>query len=123
MVGDLDRFKALNDRWGHAEGDRALQAVAAALLAATRVTDVVGRLGGDEFVVVLPATDAAGAAESHTRIAEALHERMQDLPEPISVTFGTASFPADGRTPEELLDAADARLLSRKRARAGRSAG
>jgi diguanylate cyclase (GGDEF)-like protein len=61
LMFDLDNFKALNDRWGHEVGDRALNHFAALLRAEVRASDIVGRLGGEEFAMVLPdtGTDAA----------------------------------------------------------------
>jgi GGDEF domain-containing protein len=68
---DLDRFKALNDRYGHQAGDEALAAVGAALGAGIRASDFAGRWGGEEFVLLLPGTDADGAA--------ALAEQLREL--------------------------------------------
>lgn len=70
---DLDRFKPINDRFGHAEGDRALRAVADVLRAGVRQGDLVGRVGGDEFVVL--ATGVADAGEG-ARLAERLRDQL-----------------------------------------------
>ena len=89
---DVDRFKAFNDRYGHPAGDRALQAVAAAICGAVRATDAVARAGGEEFVVVLPRTGEAGAK----RVAEALRNavaRCGGLEEPLTVSGGVATAP------------------------------
>src|SRR5688500_7157639 len=69
---DLDDFKAINDRLGHAEGDRLLVAVGDRLRAATRAGDTVARLGGDEFAIIIEETDPDEAAQAATRILEAL---------------------------------------------------
>jgi diguanylate cyclase (GGDEF)-like protein len=72
---DIDHFKRINDTCGHAQGDEVLKAFALAVGATVRDTDVLGRWGGEEFMVVLPETDAAGAA----RVLERVHERMRGL--------------------------------------------
>jgi GGDEF domain-containing protein len=69
---DLDGFKAVNDRFGHAAGDSALKVVAERLLANTRETDIVGRLGGDEFAVILVQTDLDNAAVQAERLTSGL---------------------------------------------------
>jgi diguanylate cyclase (GGDEF)-like protein len=66
---DLDRFKAVNDRFGHEAGDRVLRAAAAALLASFRRQEAVMRWGGEEFLVLLPNTDEAGAGKAIARLA------------------------------------------------------
>lgn len=75
LFADLDHFKRINDRHGHAAGDAVLHGVAQALVAQLRQSDVLGRVGGEEFAVFLPDTDLAGAA----RVAEGLRHRIEAL--------------------------------------------
>ncbi len=115
---DIDGFKGVNDRFGHARGDLLLQAVAARLKDATRGGDVVARLGGDEFAVLLPTLsnfgDPAGLAQ---RLLDAL---SSPFPETggltVGVTIGIAVFPMDAGTPERLISAADTAMYNAKRA-------
>jgi diguanylate cyclase (GGDEF)-like protein len=109
---DLDGFKALNDRDGHAAGDALLAAVGVALQELLRAQDTAVRQGGDEFLVLLPQTDARGAE----RVALVIRERIITLGRPhgVGASMGTATFPDDGREPDHLLDAADARLRTAK---------
>ena len=75
VMVDIDRFKAVNDRWGHATGDRVIQAVVEAMVEITREQDVVGRLGGEEFLLILTETDGQGALAN----AERLREKIQNM--------------------------------------------
>jgi diguanylate cyclase (GGDEF)-like protein len=113
LTVDVDHFKAINDTWGHAIGDLALQAVAGAMRAATREPDVIARLGGDEFVMLLRC-DRPGAL----RVAGALRDAVaasDDLPGgPPSLSIGLAVLPHDAGTVEGLLAASDAALYSAK---------
>ena len=68
LMLDVDRFKNLNDTYGHAFGDRALQAIAKSIQSALRQTDVLGRVGGEEFAALLPETDMCGALEVAERV-------------------------------------------------------
>ena len=80
VVADLDRFKTVNDTWGHEFGDAVLKRVAAAMVGAVRDTDMVARLGGEEFGIVLPGTDLEHALIAAERVLEAV--RAIELPTP-----------------------------------------
>jgi diguanylate cyclase (GGDEF)-like protein/PAS domain S-box-containing protein len=115
---DLDRFKAVNDRYGHEAGDRLLKATAQLLSAQLRASDLAARYGGEEFLVVMPETSleaAATRADELRRAVKALvvsyHGHLLSSP---SVSMGVAVFPTHGETPADLLGAADAALYSAK---------
>jgi diguanylate cyclase (GGDEF)-like protein len=116
MLFDFDEFKAINDEYGHPVGDAVLRAVAATCARAVRGDDCLARIGGDEFAVIAPGAGAAGVE----RIVAALEEAVADAELPdglgaVHATFAAAVAPEDGTTPDELLEAADQRLLHRKR--------
>lgn len=116
---DIDRFKWVNDTFGHDVGDQLLCDVARVLAAQLRGVDVVARFGGDEFVVILPESDRAGAILVATRLQEALAgSALKGLPEgcSITVTIGAATSPEDGTRPSELMVSADSAMLRGKRA-------
>ncbi len=120
MYIDMDAFKALNDRHGHAEGDRALVAVAKLLRMAMRDSDVVGRMGGDEFTIVALDADRFAARSIQRRIEErvALLNASGELAAPVSLTIGhTRVRPTDHAPVTELLARADTLLYERKRRR------
>jgi diguanylate cyclase (GGDEF)-like protein len=114
-VVDLDHFKRINDTYGHAEGDRALAAVAAKLRSVVRTGDAVGRLGGEEFVLVLPGVTGELAADAAERARAALAE-VQVGRRRLECSAGVATFPDDAATPAELLERADAALYAAKHA-------
>ena len=108
---DVDDFKRLNDREGHARGDEALVAVARALTDTLRTVDVAARLGGDEFCVLLPDTDRAHALIVAGRLADAVRARC-----PLTVSVGAATLEdGDAADPEALLRRADAEMYRNKR--------
>lgn len=114
---DLDRFKNVNDVYGHAIGDLLLVRVAEALRTSVRESDTAARLGGDEFVVLLPDTALVQATELVERLL-ALAINVPDVAEnreAVRFSWGIASWPGDGGTPEELLHVADERLYAMKR--------
>jgi diguanylate cyclase (GGDEF)-like protein len=112
---DLDGFKALNDRFGHAAGDDLLCDVAGALELAMRAQDTVARIGGDEFCVLAPDTDAEGAARLTARVEHAVRGVTAGV-QSVRGSVGAAVFPDDALEPAELIEIADARLLEAKRA-------
>ena len=120
---DLDHFKPVNDRFGHAAGDNLLVQVARRLLNLLRDEDTVARVGGDEFVVVLPDLPVVDACErTATKILASIAEpyRVLDTYVEISGSIGIALFPQDAVAPAALIEKADEALLKSKRAgRAG----
>jgi diguanylate cyclase (GGDEF)-like protein len=119
LMMDLDRFKAVNDRHGHADGDRVLHNIGAAILGQVRTTDVVARYGGDEFVVVMPDTSNDEAQLVAQRVVSAILERRHELSDAshvsVGVSAGLALYPEDGRTTAQLLATADAAMYEAKR--------
>lgn len=113
---DLDGFKLLNDRFGHAAGDELLCDVAAGLAQAMRAQDTVARIGGDEFCVLAPETDHPHTLPLARRIAETVAEASAGI-EMLRASVGIAVFPDDGIDVPSLLHAADERLLAAKRER------
>ena len=116
LMLDLDGFKLLNDRFGHAAGDELLCDVAVALSRAMRAQDTVARIGGDEFCVLAPETDRPHTIPLARRIAATVREASAGI-ETLSASVGVAVFPDDGDTAAALLHAADERLLTAKRER------
>jgi diguanylate cyclase (GGDEF)-like protein len=109
---DLDGFKGVNDRLGHAAGDAVLRAVSEVLRATTRATDSLARLGGDEFCVLLGET--AGAAHLAERIRLALTERMVREGWPVTASIGSVGFGTMPASAEAALAAADAMMYAAK---------
>ncbi len=116
---DLDGFKGVNDRFGHAEGDRVLQAVASAARDAARQGDVVARLGGDEFAVLILEADAESAAGVVERIRAATRARMRESGWPTDLSIGVVTLSSGGLTPERAIAMADDLALEAKQAGRG----
>ena len=113
LLFDLDGLKKINDAHGHLVGSRALGRLANILRIHCREIDTVARYGGDEFVVVLPETESEAARHVAQRISEQLRNDGE-MP-CISASVGTAIFPQDGKTIDELLAVADRGLYREKR--------
>ena len=117
MLLDLDRFKYVNDTFGHAVGDGLLQEVARRLKAATREEDTVARLGGDEFVLMLPDIEVAEDAEAVAcKVVEAFSRPfiVEDHELHVTTSLGISLFPKDANSGEMLLKMADAALYCAK---------
>ena len=115
---DLDDFKAINDRFGHAEGDRALASFSALLMATFRNSDVVGRLGGDEFVVLITNGSSVESSAALARLHHALaaHNATSQRGYELRFSVGEVVHDPDAHpTIDALMAAADARMYVRKR--------
>jgi two-component system cell cycle response regulator len=130
LVLDLDHFKDVNDKYGHAAGDTVLSEFARRIRIGLREVDVAFRQGGEEFVVLLPETDAYGGIIVAERLGAAVREipvpidarRQGAVPGPrvdrvaITVSIGIAVYPEHGTTAQQVLDAADDALYAAKNA-------
>lgn len=121
VLCDLDGFKEVNDRFGHLTGNEVLRAVSEGFQESCRQYDYVARMGGDEFVLLLSglAPDDLPARIAQMRgMVEVRARRVCDVPM-LGASFGAAFYPADGKTPDELLAAADHEMYGNKRERKG----
>ncbi|CAB3910290.1 hypothetical protein LMG26691_04959 [Achromobacter animicus] len=108
---DIDHFKRINDRYGHAAGDQALQALAGVMREGSRSGDVLTRPGGEEFVMLLPGASMAAAIA----IAQRLRARLATpLPAPLTISAGVAHYPEQGATLEAVFERADQALYYAK---------
>jgi diguanylate cyclase (GGDEF)-like protein len=119
MMLDIDHFKKVNDTYGHATGDRVLQALATVCLATKRDADIAARLGGEEFALLLPETTAGAAAQ----FAERLRQQIRDCAPvvegeklPITVSIGIAASSQTTAGVQPLLSNSDQALYEAKRA-------
>jgi two-component system cell cycle response regulator len=127
LMLDLDRFKSINDKYGHQVGDAVLIELAGRMRAEVREVDTVSRYGGEEFVIVLPETDAIGAARLAARLGTVIRSTPFCLDlganghavDPrtglnVTASIGVAVFPEHGMTPSRLLRSADDALYAAK---------
>lgn len=114
---DADRFKAVNDQFGHPAGDAVLRHLAAALSATFRAVDVVARVGGEEFAVLLPSTDlvdAAALAERLRKLVEAAPARVDGVAISYTISAGVAAMDASLNAMDGLMKRADLALYAAK---------
>ena len=119
LFADLDRFKQVNDQYGHEAGNRVLQAAAEVLRGVVRSSDIAARYGGDEFVVVLIGTNLDGARRVGEEIRRAVEVSGREIGFPdgaVSVSVGVTEFEPNSRSDTDVLEAADRALYKAKAA-------
>jgi diguanylate cyclase (GGDEF)-like protein len=122
IVGDLDRFKRVNDLHGHAAGDAVLKRVADSIRGAKRGFDRAARIGGEEFAILAPDSDEHGGYMLAERIRAAVNEAFADQPgTPLTISFGISTHPLHGQSADGLLRTADQALYAAKRLGRNRS--
>lgn len=118
LMADVDDFKRVNDTYGHAVGDVVLQAIASILRRSVREIDLCVRYGGEEFAVILPHTDKEGGLPVAERIRKAVTTvpivAGDDPAMTMTLSIGVATYPEDGKTPDQLVHAADVALYRAK---------
>src|SRR5215207_4221842 len=114
LLGDIDLFKPLNDRYGHIAGDEALAAIGAAMRAGSRTIDTAARIGGEEFALLLPGTGASAGFEAAERLREAVTGVDGPDGRPLTISFGVVEHPVHGVTWPALMSGADAALYEAK---------
>ncbi|MDQ3934832.1 MAG: diguanylate cyclase [Actinomycetota bacterium] len=115
IVGDLDAFKAVNDRFGHAAGDRALERLSEILQTVKRRVDTAARIGGEEFAVIAPDTDHHAAYILAERMRREVRDTFASEPYTLTISLGIATFPRHGATAESLIAGADEALYAAKK--------
>ena len=121
VLGDLDRFKRVNDALGHAAGDAALRRVAEAMRDTKRRFDNAARVGGEEFAILAPNTDEHGAYILAERTRIEIEQAFRLAQVPLTISFGVVTFPLHGQTADALLEAGDQALYAAKRLGRNRS--
>jgi diguanylate cyclase (GGDEF)-like protein len=121
LLMDLDRFKEINDTFGHHYGDLLLQRFSERLLGVLRASDTLARLGGDEFAVLLPDTDDQGAVFTAEKLLDGLDEAfdVQEQRLMMGASIGIAIYPAHGQETNTLLQRADVAMYHAKRSESG----
>ena len=118
---DLDRFKPINDQYGHLRGSRTLREVGFLIRAAVRETDIPARYGGDEFVIVLPQTEGEPAQVLADKLRSLIEEHTflqeEGINARLGVSLGVATYPEEAKTKEALIRLADKRMYEDKASR------
>jgi diguanylate cyclase (GGDEF)-like protein/PAS domain S-box-containing protein len=112
---DVDNFKIMNDRYGHATGDELLKMIGEVLERSVRSTDVAARLGGDEFAILLPETDESNAGVLVAKLRQSLLKAIEPKGWPATFSFGVVTFPIAPVSVEEMIKRADEFMYEAKR--------
>jgi diguanylate cyclase (GGDEF)-like protein len=118
LVMDVDKFKAINDTYGHAVGDIILKEFVIATRKAIRLTDLVGRFGGDEFLIILPTSEKDTAHKIAQGIAKKIEEHKVKVGNEIfniTTSIGVATYPEDSATAEDMFNKADKAMYEVKK--------
>lgn len=123
LMMDLDNFKAVNDIYGHQEGDRILVEIGELLKEQFRKSDICIRYGGDEFLAILPGIGADTAEITMNRINDVftntIFQASNGDPLKVGISIGSSSYPKDGSSPEVLLETADLNMYRNKKSKRG----
>lgn len=112
---DIDRFKQVNDRFGHQRGDEILQKVAAIVMDSVRKSDICARYGGEEFIILLPRTDSEGAYNLGEKIRKRVESaKLLGYHNPVTISLGIATYPIHSSWMRDLIDKADQALYHSK---------
>jgi diguanylate cyclase (GGDEF)-like protein len=114
VLFDIDRFKTVNDRYGHQMGDEVLKYLARLVRKETRESDLCYRMGGEEFLIILPETDIGAAKSLADRIRKTLETTVSPIGKPITVSIGIGSYPNTANQFSELLNKTDQALYQAK---------
>jgi diguanylate cyclase (GGDEF)-like protein len=115
-MADLDKFKTINDNYGHEAGDEVLKTVGKFLQKNIREVDIVARYGGEEFVLMIPEADQDAALALSERLREQFARVKRDNLPQITMSLGIATYPFDGTEMEDLIRKADAAMYAAKQA-------
>jgi diguanylate cyclase (GGDEF)-like protein len=115
IMFDIDKFKNINDTFGHRTGDKVLKELCQIVISNIRHTDVIGRYGGEEFIVILPDTDVKGAEEVAEKIRMKIQEsRILGDKRNVTISLGISNYPQHTIVYEELIERADQALYAAK---------
>ena len=115
LMIDIDKFKSINDEFGHLLGDEVLRQVSTILKQNLRKVDLLCRYGGEEFVVIAPATTGQNAIGLADKLRKAIAQfPFPGIPRPVTISAGVSEYPAQGESRDDLVRAADAALYRAK---------
>ncbi len=111
---DIDKFKKINDTYGHSVGDRVLIKTTETIRTALRSTDALIRWGGEEFLILLPETKLSDAVHLAQKLRKRIEQRESDIPIPVTASFGVAEWKPD-QSLDTLVSYADSKMYEAKR--------